>query len=85
MILKGMTHTRENDASVIFLCFTFTFGKSSDIESDNKKCLLNLWSTRHKYISLTETTSIHCCLIYLIQLYLINVASYLSKGNAEYV
>ena len=37
-----------------------------------KKCLLNLWCTWHKYISLTET-------IYLIQLYLINIASEL-KG-----
>ena len=44
--------------------------------------LLNLWSTWHKYISLTEKTSIHCCLVYLIQLYLIYVASQLSKGNA---
>ena len=42
--------------------FHITFGKSSDIESDNKKCLLNLWSTWHKYISLTETTSIYSLL-----------------------
>ena len=26
--------------------------------------ILNLWGTWHKYISLTETTSIHCCLVF---------------------
>ena len=45
----------------------------------HRKCLLNLWSTWHKYISLTETTSIHFFLVYLIQLYLINIASQLKR------
>ena len=37
MILKGITHTRAVDISRLHI----TFGKSSDIESNNKKCLLN--------------------------------------------
>ena len=76
--LKEINHTKANDASVIFQRITLLL--VSQATSKVRKCLLNLWSTWHKYISLTETTSICCFQIYLIQLYLINVASQLSKA-----
>ena len=73
--LKGINHTKAKDASVIFQRITLLL--VSQATSKVRKCLLNLWSTWHKYISLTETTSIRCFQIYLIQLYFINVASQL--------
>ena len=81
--LKGINHTKENDASVIFQRITLLL--VSQATSNGRKCLLNLWSTWHKYISLTEMTSILCFRIYLIQLRLINVASQLSKAIFRYV
>ena len=68
--------TRTNDASLIFQRITILFesqGRQATSKNIVKKCLLNLWSTWYKYT--IEATSIHCFLIYLIQLYLINVAS----------
>ena len=48
-----------------------------------RKCLLNLWSTWHKYIRLTKRTSIHIFLIHLIHFYLINVTSQLNKAFSD--
>ena len=81
--LKGINHTKANDASVIFQRITSLL--VSQATSKVRKCLLNLWSTWHKYISLSETTSIRCFQIYLIQLYLINITSQLNKAVLWYI
>ena len=78
--LKEINHTIGNGASVVFQRITLLLVSQAISKVIIGNCLLNLWSTWHKYISLTETTSIHCCLIYLIQLYLINIVSQL-KGS----
>ena len=83
--LKGINHTKAKDASVMFQRITLLL--VSQATSKVRKCLLtgNLWSTWHKYTSLTETTSIRCLQICLTQLYLINVAWQLSKAVLWYI
>ena len=73
--LKKINHTKANDASVILQRITLLLVSQATLKV--RKCLLNVYSTWHKYISLSETTSIRCFQICLIQLYLIDVASQL--------
>ena len=68
--LKGMNHTKANDASVIFQRITSLL--VSQATSKVRKCLLVKYMAQI-HISLTETTSICCFQIYLIQLYLIKM------------
>ena len=56
-VLKGINHTRANDASVIFQRITLLLVSQATSKIITIKCLLNLWSTWQK------CTSIHCFLI----------------------
>ena len=56
--LKGINHTKANDADVTFQRITLLL--VSQATSKGR------W---HKYISLTKTTSIRCVQIYFIQMY----------------
>ena len=49
-VLKGISHTRANDATVIFLRITLLLVSQATSKIITIKCLLNLLSTWQKYM-----------------------------------